>query len=227
MFKHSIILTSFNRPVFVRHAIRSVLSQSRTGFELFVADDGSTEETVLAIKGAVENDERCTLVSFAPPARGEPRRGVPRMVSNINYCLERITGDIVHYLADDDFYDERRLERFDALFQDERVTVGYGMLAYVDRAGCLTGEIRYPDRIEDPYRVLDHNQVVHQRSVLNECGLWPIIGEQNDQFAPDGHFFRKLKEHHEFCGTRYRVAYKRDHEYSMILSRDQSGVRRE
>src|ERR1017187_4585974 len=45
----SVIMTSYNRPVFVKEAIQSVLDQTYEDFELIVVDDGSSQETVAAI----------------------------------------------------------------------------------------------------------------------------------------------------------------------------------
>src|SRR5579863_7067398 len=43
--RFSVLISTYNRPEYVRQTIESVLSQTFTDYEVIVVDDGSTDET--------------------------------------------------------------------------------------------------------------------------------------------------------------------------------------
>lgn len=222
---HSVILTSYNRPRLIQEAIRSVLSQTSPDFELLIVDDGSTDETLDSIKAATKNDSRCLLLRMDSSDPGDRSDCVNRLVNSINIGLERARGEIIHYLADDDFYNSHRFQSFDQIFLDPEIIVAYGRLFYVDAAGLPTGESIYFDHIDDPWNKLDHNQLAHRRVALNDVKTWGN-GDFGD-YAPDGHFFRRLRNLWDFHGIDKPVAYKRLHDLNMQKTKKATGAHRE
>jgi len=116
----------------------------------------------------------------------------------------------VHYLADDDLFVPDRFAIFDALFADPRVVVGYGQLVYIDRAEEPTGKTQYFETLDDPFCVLDQNQVAHRRLVFDDIPAWPEV----DHFASDGGFFRTMSRRWPFRGIERVVGRKRLHDIS-------------
>jgi len=218
-------LTSYNRPRFIKQAIDSVLQQTHPDWELIIVDDGSNAETRSAIKGLIGNDPRGFLLDGLEPYPADRSDGCSRLVDCINIGLERATGEVIHYLADDDFYDFGRFKEFDRLFTDPKVVVGYGKLMYVSADGRSTGRTRYYRDINDPLNALDHNQVAHRRSALSKTGHWDP--RKYEHYDPDGHFFRKLKTHWAFHGIDAIVAYKREHALNLQVTRDGTNGNRE
>lgn len=231
MPKHSVIISSYNRPVFVRQAIASVASQTNPDFEALIADDGSNAETLHAISEATKGDGRFQLLPCQYPVTGDDRSGcVTRYAARINDALKVVTGKIVHYLADDDYYDPGRLAAFDDLFMNASYVVGYGRLIYVDKEGKKVGD-RFPygtwavGGLTIPFSLVDHNQVAHRTEALKVVPQWPTKAQ--DDFALDGHFFADLAKSWPFWPIDRVVAYKRFHGLNLQWTRGSTTSRRE
>lgn len=225
--RHSVILTSYNRPVFVKQAINSVLQQTHPDWELIVVDDGSNAETRSTIKGLIADEPRGFLLDGLEPYPADRSDGCSRLVDCVNIGLERATGDVIHYLADDDFYEVGRFKVFEILFKDPQVIVGFGRLMYTRHDGRPTGRTRYYRTIDidDPRGMLDHNQVAHRRDVLSKVGYWDRDTFTN--YDPDGYFFRKLRALWIFHAIDAVVAYKREHSLNIQVTRERTGEQRE
>lgn len=226
MPKHSIIISSYNRPIYIAQAISSVLSQTKDDWEALIADDGSTSETISAIKKASAGDPRVRLLECRTPYVGENRGAVPeRYAERINDALAISSGEILHYLADDDWFDPGRLATFENLFANPGIMVGYGRLVYVDREGRPYGEERFPPGpTRDVRWKMDHNQFAHRRSIFEKVPRWPI---RAGEFELDALFFAALAEHWDFYPVDRIVAYKRMHSFNVTNTRQFTTTKRE
>lgn len=222
--RHSVIVGSYNRPRLVSQAIVSVLEQTVQDFELIISDDGSNDETLSAIRALIDRDRRCRLLTVEHLDDALPRPDCQRRaVRRINDAIKVLTGDLVHYLADDDLFAVNRFEVFDELFADPAVVVGYGRLLYVDASGTPTGETRYFERVESPRRVLDQNQVVHRAEVFEQIPRWT----EADHYESDGAFFTALSRIWPFHGVDRVVGSKRLHALNMQDTMEHSTGKRE
>jgi glycosyltransferase involved in cell wall biosynthesis len=242
--KHTVILGSYNRPKLVSEAIASVRAQTNGEWQLIITDDASDEPTLTAIQQALAGVPTVYTTRFHPalllnflagsalvvenPDRPTWRGdAATRAVKGINAVLRHAQGDIVHYLADDDYYDAGAFAAFDELFARPEVMVGYGRLVYVSRDRQPTGEQRYfAGPVHDPYCVLDHNQVAHRRACFERVPSW----EETDHgdYASDGRFFQALtRAYGPAHGIDRVVGYKRMHGHNMQATREQTGVVRE
>ena len=105
--KVSIILTSYNKPQYLKLAIESVLAQTYPNYELLIMDDNSNKEVrdmILSYK-----DER--IRTFFSDVKEEDRFKKVRYSVLINYAIDNIvTGDYITYMTDDEMYASNRLE---------------------------------------------------------------------------------------------------------------------
>jgi glycosyltransferase involved in cell wall biosynthesis len=207
----------------VRQAILSVFGQGDQDFQLLVADDGSNKTTLDCIYGVIGRDPRCLVMTMPHRDDGAARPDcIKRAVDCINGAIPFVRGEIVHYLCDDDYFDKARFTVFNSIFEDPSVVLGYGKLIYVDKSGNPLSA-RYFERVEDPFAILDMNQMVHRRKAFNVVPQWPFVpGEYNS----DGRFFNALAKHWPLHGRDQIVAYKRMHDYNMQSSQGGStGIR--
>ena len=92
--KVSVCIDSFNYGRYLPEAIESVLKQSFTNYELIIADDCSTDNSVEIARRYAGEDNRIRL-EIAPNNRG--------MVRNRNACLSLARGEYIKLLHADDF----------------------------------------------------------------------------------------------------------------------------
>jgi glycosyltransferase involved in cell wall biosynthesis len=92
----SIIIPNYNMANFLPHAIESVLSQSFEDFELIIADNCSTDDSLEVINRY--NDSRIKIL------KNVTNLG---LFTNLNVAVAHAAGNFIHVLcADDEFYSE-------------------------------------------------------------------------------------------------------------------------
>ncbi|MEJ7587806.1 MAG: glycosyltransferase family A protein [Ferruginibacter sp.] len=57
----SVLMTAYNRELYIAEAIESVLASAYTNFELIIVDDGSTDKTIGIVQSYKERDNRIRL----------------------------------------------------------------------------------------------------------------------------------------------------------------------
>ena len=88
----SVVMTAYNAGSWIEQAIRSILKQTLSDFELVIVDDGSTDDTVRIVRSI--NDERIRF-------HGRPHAGA---ATQSNYGLNLATSDVIARAdADDEF----------------------------------------------------------------------------------------------------------------------------
>jgi len=125
--KVSIVLPTYNRAVFIREAIDSVLKQTYTNWELLVVDDGSTDNTAELL--AQIKDERVQILHTPTRLWATGTR---------NFGLKNATGELVAFIDSDDLWAASKLQKqVDALRQ------------YPDAGFCLTGGYNFRN-VDEP-----------------------------------------------------------------------------
>lgn len=210
--KVTCILTSYNRPTWVRQALDSLQAQTHRNFELLVFDD-STKIDIRRIlsefKLPVAHVETTKLTM-------QERRSVNRLSININRGLGIAKGDLICFLADDDYYFPGWFEAAARFFSENpSVNVGYGKLIFSTSAArdySPHGEMLYPGGVvKEPYERVDHNQVIHRP--------FPVPYQWPETFTtlrnPDAHYFRNIAKDHLFYPIDAMAAVKRLHEKNL------------
>ncbi|MFC0780605.1 glycosyltransferase family 2 protein [Flavobacterium sp. HJSW_4] len=98
----SIIVPTYNTEKFIRQTIESVQNQTYQNWEMILADDASTDQTVSIIEEFAQKDNRIKLFKL-PENRGN---GFAR-----NAALEKATGKYIAYLDSDDLWFPAKLEK--------------------------------------------------------------------------------------------------------------------
>ena len=108
MPKVSVIIPTYNRADLLPRTINSVLNQTFTDFELFVIDDGSTDNTKEVIESFVKQDSRVKYLW---------QKNSGEASSPKNTAFKHCTGEYIAYLDHDDEWLPTKLEKQLKLFE--------------------------------------------------------------------------------------------------------------
>jgi alpha-1,3-rhamnosyltransferase len=128
----SVVIPSYNHASHVGDAIASVLSQTESDLELIVVDDGSTDESLAAIRSAIADDIRARLVTHEDGSN----RG---LVATLQKGIGLASGQFLSVVASDDLWLPRRLERM--LYELGSAQAIYCRAFLIDVGGARTGEV--------------------------------------------------------------------------------------
>lgn len=201
MLSITCVLTSFNRPNYVRQALRSLEDQTYRNFDVVVVDDSSIFDIRPVVAEFRLPAVRVVHCDVSPDQRArENRLGV-----NCNRGLEMARGDLLAFLCDDDYF-------FPTWFQEAARFLGsevhgdkgacFGRLVYSESAEMVfprSGPERFPGFVVDnPCCTLDHNQVVHRRFKKpvrwpeTAAGIGTTDGAYFDAIARRGWYFHPV-----------------------------------
>jgi hypothetical protein len=164
----SILLPTHNRPDVLYFAIRSVLSQTVSDFELLVVGDGCTDNTAEVVKSF--NDPR--VIWFDLPKA--PNFGY----ANRNVALRTARGLFIAFMAHDDLWFPDHLERLAPLFVDENIELAYSRPLWVIPQGLLaptTFNLEYESTLQEflnGRNCIPAACIVHRRECFLKYGYW-------------------------------------------------------
>lgn len=98
----SIVMPVFNAGKFLDYSINSVLGQSYTNIELFITDDGSTDDTWEKLKFYAEHDRRVIISQL-------PHIGSPKIVRD--YAICHSSGEWIVAVDSDDYIEKEYIEK--------------------------------------------------------------------------------------------------------------------
>ena len=220
--KHTVIVSSYNRPTMIVDCLESILNQTYQDFEVLIMDDGSNADTLEAIVKYV-NDDRFRYFDFSKIHIPD----VWRYTIGINTALKYITGDVIHYLPDDDIFDIRRFENVNKFMWQTHFDVGYGALinfndreteglfkdiTNIEHTRFPTFDIS-PENLHPFTGLLDHGQVFHSVKCYEKVKQWRWVSRCSDSY-----FFHDLSRHYKFHPMPLLISAKRNHsKYLMKL----------
>lgn len=206
--KITCILTSFNRPNYIQQALKSVADQTYKDYELLVVDDS----TLMDVRRLVSRFNFSSVQVTHFEITAQERAAKNRLGVNINHGLSKAKGDLICYLADDDYYFNDWFMQAQLFFGlNKSVIAGFGSLTYSSSPHMdysQSNTVRFPTApVTDPAGKLDHNQVIHRRTAPPV--LWPE--KASSVKHSDGIFFTDLAKHGKFYPIHAAAAVKRLH----------------
>ncbi len=222
--KISCILTSYNRPRMIRHALKSIADQSYKNYELLIFDDS----TAFDIMEVVKEFKFPSLQVHHTKLSAEERKAKGRLGVNCNHGLYLAQGDLVCFLCDDDYYYPDWFHHAAAFLghpNNKDKNVVFGALSYSknkDMEFPINGFGIWIDRpVHEPGNVLDHNQVVHRRFAAPF--KWPE--DFRSSVAPDATYFNSLaRAGHIFYPTPAYAVVKRQHSKNLQNTLEEIGT---
>jgi len=168
----SVIIATYNRAELLKRAIKSVLRQTFTDFELIVVDDGSTDETPEVLKEWAGRIRVVRQQNLGCPAA----RNAGIFASN---------ADLIAFLDSDDYWLETKLQRQLRLMDDPRVVLSATNWRFEDadpRPAFSDAEQAKIEHLGDPleflcqptgHRILPSTIIV-RRSLFNRIGWFDV-----------------------------------------------------
>lgn len=209
----AVVLPVLNGEAYLAEAVRSVLDQTFTDFELVVVDDGSTDRTAEIL--ASFSDARLRVIRF-PENRG--------IVAALNAGIHGSESELIARMDADDICMPRRFER-QVAFLDAHPDV---MLCgtWTHQFGDESGILRPPVKSEQIRArlffgwAMDHPSVMMRRSFLEQHGL-----EYDETFphSEDFDFFIRTGELGGLANVPEVLVRTRAHkdEVSVVYAQDQ------
>lgn len=219
--KVSCIISSYNRPRWLRQSIRSIVEQSHKDYQIVVID----ESTMFDIYEVLKEFDLSECVVRKHVVTQEQRSRQNRLSINLNVGLALADGDLICFLADDDYYYPTWFEKAAAFFSEfPEVQAAYGKLVYSDSpemvftespAQCNLRFFKGP--LQDPFNRLDHNQAIHRK--FDPPFQWPE--DMGALGGPDAFYFREVATKHLFYPIDAWAAVKRVHSKNLQCALDQ------
>ena len=135
------IIPTYNRSNFIAAAIKSVLNQTYTNWELFIIDDGSTDNTKEVVSNF--NDPRI-LYKY----QNNQERSAAR-----NNGIKIAKGEWICFLDSDDAYKKHHLETFNLFIESNKIKHP-SMLISLSENKPYKGSNQYPSIDTQPNRIV-------------------------------------------------------------------------
>ncbi len=131
--KYSVIMPTYNCEKYVEEAIKSVLCQSFSDFELIIIDDGSSDNTVATITAVISGDNRARIITKEHAGVSAAR----------NRGIDEAKGEYLLFIDGDDTWHN------DLLLECDGIVTGTELLVFdiLRVVHCENGEKR---KLENP-----------------------------------------------------------------------------
>ena len=207
-------MPAYNVEIYIEQAIKSILSQTYSDFELLILNDGSTDGTESVIKKF--DDPRIRYFSF------KKNRG---NVEAINYLFEEALGQYIAFQDADDWCTESRIEEQILYLLKNPLFVACGTQYYhVEFSGKIVEAEFVPNSHSEILEKIevDHYPSVCCGSLLFRGSLLKSVGKYRIFFSGIGSadfdwYFRVLKVGEVANLNNYHYYY-RQHYYSVTKS---------
>ncbi len=176
----SVVITTFNRPQYLREAMQSVLAQVYRAIELVVVDDASDPETRQAVESF--RDPRIRYI------RNDRNLG---SAESLNQGLRAATGTYVAILDDDDLWlSEEKLSRQVAFLEanPEYVLVGTNVVVVDFETGKEIVRSRASSNDEDIKKnfllvnPIAHSSVLYRREAAVRVGGYDVVLDRGKDY---------------------------------------------
>ena len=128
----SIIMPSYNNRLYIADAVRSVMQQTYSNWELLITDDASIDDSVQIINSFVSQDKRIRLFKL------EKNSGVS---AARNYSIQQAKGRYIAFLDSDDCWHSEKLEKQLAFMQHYQYAFTFTSYQLMSSKGVLLNKM--------------------------------------------------------------------------------------
>lgn len=133
--KVTVVMPVYNVEPFIKQAVKSVLDQTFTDFELLIIDDQSPDNSISLVNEIAASDKRVRIIR-------QKNRG---LAGARNTGISHAQGKYIAFLDSDDFWHQDKLQKHMALYaQQPNSGVTFSASMFVDEAGQVLNRIQTP-----------------------------------------------------------------------------------
>jgi glycosyltransferase involved in cell wall biosynthesis len=213
----SVIITAYNRPVYLKDTLESIYAQTFKNFEVLVIDDGSSKEN--AKQNQIVVNQFLDFYYYYKSNTGQP--------DSRNYGIKKSKGKLIAFCDDDDIWVKEKLEiQVDILNKNIDYDMTTGCIGYIDeKTNIIKNKIKCHKGFNHGY-VFDHFLIKNRTSsvtpmlrrvVFDEVGFF----DTSYLLAEDWEFWRRLSYLSKFYYYDGVLAYVREHDFKMSKTESQ------
>lgn len=183
----SVIMATFNEsPEFVEGAIRSILNQTYSNFELFVLDDSTDIKTRKAIDKVAHEDTRINVV------RKDKRMG---FVPALNEGLKRAKGEFIARMDGDDYSLPQRFQtQVEYFLENPDIDILGGGINIMNENGVLISHRSYPIKgMKLKLFSIFRCPLAHPTVMIRKSSLKSLNYDESFKKAEDIEFWLRLR----------------------------------
>ncbi|MGZ7440702.1 glycosyltransferase [Paenibacillus sp. TH7-28] len=202
----TVVITLYNKERYIEQAIRSVIHQTYTDWELLIIDDASTDASLQKVRSF--NDSRIRTIAL-PHNIGQTHV--------LNYALTRISTPYFVQLDADDWLDQNALQRLAAAAQahpQAALIYGNHLTYWLDaQDNVVNKEPTILEQYKDRYDLLlKMSQAMvprfYRADAVREAGGW-MVQEQGDMLAEDVQITLRLAGKYPFVWVNEILYHRR------------------
>jgi glycosyltransferase involved in cell wall biosynthesis len=185
----SVIIPTFNSSGTLKLALKTVLQQESSDFEVWVVGDGCTDDSESVV--STFGDKRLNWINL-PENTGSPN--VPR-----NEGLKRARGRYIAYLGHDDLWFPWHLSKLIECVKQNNSDLVYSLGVFIIPEG-VDEILGLPERSLNPHWSFSPSNWLHKKELLERVGGWP----QNNKYAADMMVVRR------FWKIKARIGFQKE-----------------
>lgn len=176
-YEISVILTLYNSKKFFRRAVDSVLSQTYTGYELIIVDDGSTDETEIELFPVLKSNSNFKYI----------RHSNRKHPLSLNTGIRNSSGKYLTFLDSDDEYKINHLEERVTFFSNNpEVDLIYSPATIVGSEK----DFFVPD-VNDNANLIHINDCIIGGTLFGKKNIFEDLGGFKNIYSHDSEFYNR------------------------------------
>ena len=220
----SVIIPVYNRELFIKEAIQSVLSQDYEGIiEVVISDDGSTDRSLIM---AESFGEKVKILR-------KPNNCLTQGVSSTrNRGLKEATQPLISFLDSDDFYLPGHLKKICKVFENAS-DFGFAFCRILEVKELEKEQVYKPwthkkifkSDVKNP--VVSRSKIVHTNSFVFRREVFDLAGIFNEKYpnGEDGDLWMRISEQFKgkFCNY-YGAVYRIEHGTGQLTNNSSDSI---
>jgi len=203
----SVIMPSYNHEKFISEAIESVLGQTFVDFELIIVDDASTDRSQQIINEFSQKDKRIKKIFH------KKNLGIAK---TFNECIKNSGGKYVAFIASDDVWLIKKLEKQIQILEKDENLVVWGNQIIVDAESIPTGETsseKYQNATANGYifEEVVNSWIAGSSMILKRKNIKDIKFNESLKYLNDSQFYLDTAYNYEYFFMEEPIAKYRLH----------------